>query len=57
MPFLVLTRAGFDGLVSRIDPAGAVFHLKVDPRVLDALEHAPRSANAVWDVFTVERPG
>ncbi|MGZ8355562.1 MAG: App1 family protein [Telluria sp.] len=27
MPFVILTRAGFDDIVSRIDPAGAVFHL------------------------------
>jgi phosphatidate phosphatase APP1 len=27
MPFLILTRAGFDDIVSRVDPAGAVFHL------------------------------
>ena len=27
MPFLILTREGFDDLVSRVDPAGAEFHL------------------------------
>jgi phosphatidate phosphatase APP1 len=27
MPFLILTRAGFDDIVSRVNPAGAVFHL------------------------------
>ena len=27
MPFLILTRAGFDDIVSRVDPAGAVLHL------------------------------
>lgn len=27
MPFLILTRAGFDDIVARVDPAGAVFHL------------------------------
>ena len=27
MPFLILTRAGFDDIASRVAPAGAVFHL------------------------------
>ncbi len=27
MPFIILTRAGFDDLALRVDPAGAVFHL------------------------------
>ena len=27
MPFLILTRAGFDDIVARVAPAGAVFHL------------------------------
>jgi hypothetical protein len=26
MPFLILTRAGFDDIAARIDPAGAVLH-------------------------------
>ncbi|MES2759984.1 MAG: phosphatase domain-containing protein [Pseudomonadota bacterium] len=38
MPFLILTRAGFDDLVARIDPAGAVLH--VNPGVVPAAEIA-----------------
>jgi phosphatidate phosphatase APP1 len=38
MPFLILTRAGFDDIVARIDPAGAVFHL--NPGVLSDTEIA-----------------
>lgn len=38
MAFLILSRAGFDDIVSRLDPAGAVFHL--NPGVLSEAEIA-----------------
>jgi phosphatidate phosphatase APP1 len=38
MPFLILTRAGYDDLVARVDPAGAVFHL--NPGVASATDIA-----------------
>ena len=38
MPFLILTRAGFDDIVSRVDPAGAHFHL--NPGIASDIELA-----------------
>ncbi|WP_426173717.1 App1 family protein [Massilia sp. TWR1-2-2] len=38
MPFLILTRAGFDDIVARVEPAGAVFH--VNPDLVPAAEIA-----------------
>ncbi|MET0857137.1 MAG: phosphatase domain-containing protein [Telluria sp.] len=38
MTFLILTRAGFDDIVARVDPAGAVFH--VNPGLVPAAEIA-----------------
>jgi phosphatidate phosphatase APP1 len=50
MPFLILTRAGFDDIVSRIDPAGAVLHL--NPGLLSEAEMARlREAGATVNVL------
>lgn len=50
MPFLILTRTGFDDIVSRVDPAGAVFH--VNPGIASADEIAGlRGAGAAVNVL------
>ena len=54
MPFLILTRAGFDDLIARVDPAGAVFHL--NPGLIPADEIARlRDAGAGADVNVLAR--
>ena len=52
MPFLILTRAGFDDLIARVDPAGAVFHL--NPGLIPADEIA-RLRDAGADVNVLAR--
>jgi len=50
MPFLILTRQGFDDIVSRVAPAGAVFH--VNPGIASADEIARlRAAGADINVL------
>ncbi len=47
MPFLILTRAGFDDIVPRVDPAGAVFHLNPEVASEEEIAHMRSAGSTV----------
>ena len=47
MPFLILTRAGFDDLAARVAPSGAVFHLNPDVATEDEIARLREAGAAV----------
>ena len=56
MPFLILTRAGFDDIVSRVNPAGAVFHLNAGVASADEIARLREAGGAVHELAAKVNP-
>lgn len=56
MPFLILTRAGLDDLLARVDPAGAVFHLNPAVASADAIARLRAAGTVIHVLESVADP-